>query len=371
MTPPSQTNRAGSRRRFLGTCAAAALGAVTAGPARAALSPSEMETVMARLRTPNKRPSLVLSPSWQEGAYDSLAVDCPFAFAHDGAYYLMHVGFDGIGYRTGIARSDDLIHWEKEGVILDRGPAGSVTEYNAALTWIVRDNDLYGPGTLKRVNGRFLGTYHAYPKPGYESGPAAIGLCWSDDLRRWTVEPPCLRASDAGAGPWERGGLYKSCLVEHEGTYFMFYNAKTAANPWVEQTGLAVSTDLKTWTRAAGNPLLPVGPKGSMDDVFCSDPAVVRVDGLWALFFYTLSSNGKARDSVALSDDLTSWRKSGEILVDVGAPGTVDARYAHKPSVITRDGRLHHFYCAVAPAPERAVGKHKTTETRGIAVAVS
>ena len=55
----------------------------------------------------------------------------------------------------------------------------------------------------------------------------------------------------------------------------------------------------------------------------------------------------------------------------VNAPGTVDARYAHKPSVITRDGRLHHFYCAVAPAPERAVGKHKTTETRGIAVAVS
>lgn len=110
---------------------------------------------------------------------------------------------------------------------------------------------------------------------------------------------------------------------------------------------------------------------GSMDDVFCRDPAVVRVDGVWAMFFCTLSSDGKARDSVALSKDIMTWQKSGEILVDVGAPGTVDARYAHKPSVITREGRLYHFYCAVAPAPERAVGRHNTTEMRGIAVAVS
>ena len=359
------------RRRFLKTCTVAALGAMTSLPSRADLSPSQAEAVMSRLRTPRKHPSLVLSPSFQEGAYDALAVDCPFAFAHDGAYWLVHIGFDGIGYRTGIARSEDLIHWEKEGVILDRGPAGSVTEYNAALTWIVRDNDLYGPGTLKRVNDRFLGTYHAYPKPGYETGPAAIGLCWSDDLRHWTVDPPCLRSSDADAGPWECGGLYKSCLVEHEGTFFLFYNAKTSTEPWVEQTGLAVSTDLKTWTRAVGNPLLPVGPKGAVDDIFCSDPGVVRVDGLWALFFYTLSSDGKARDSVALSEDLKTWRKSGEILVDVGAPGAVDARYAHKPSVITREGRLYHFYCAVAPAPERPVGPHRTTEMRGIAVAMS
>ena len=359
------------RRRFLKTCTVAALGAMTSLPSRADLSPSQAEAVMSRVRTPRKHPSLVLSPSFQEGAYDALAVDCPFAFAHDGAYWLVHIGFDGIGYRTGIARSEDLIHWEKEGVILDRGPAGSVTEYNAALTWIVRDNDLYGPGTLKRVNDRFLGTYHAYPKPGYETGPAAIGLCWSDDLRHWTVEPPCLRASDADADPWECGGLYKSCLMEHEGTFFLFYNAKTRTEPWVEQTGLAISTDLKTWTRADGNPLLPVGPKGAVDDIFCSDPGVVRVDGLWALFFYTLSSDGKARDSVALSEDLKTWRKSGEILVDVGAPGDVDARYAHKPSVITREGRLYHFYCAVAPSPERAVGPYRTSEARGIAVAMS
>jgi predicted GH43/DUF377 family glycosyl hydrolase len=256
-------------------------------------------------------------------------------------------------------------------MILDRGPVGSVTEYNAALTWIVRDNELFGPSTLKKVNGRYLGTYHAYPKPGYETGPAAIGLCWSDDLRHWSIEQPCLRASDTDAGSWECGGLYKSCLVEYEETYYMFYNAKTKTEPWVEQTGMATSTDLKTWKRFEGNPLLPVGPKGGFDDIFCSDPGVVRVDGIWTMFFYTLSSDGRARDSVAFSNDLKHWRKSGEILIDTGKPGSIDSRYAHKPSVITKDGKLYHFYCAAAPMKECKVGKDKQSESRGLAVATS
>jgi len=322
-----------------------------------------------RLRTPNKHPELVLAPSYEVGAFDALAIDCPFVFAHDGRYYMIHIGFDGVGYRTGLAQSEDLVHWKKEGLILDRGAAGSVTEYNAALTWILRDNDLFGPGTLKQVDGRYLGTYHAYPKPGYETGPAAIGLCWSDDLRHWTIDPPCLRASDPAAGAWEQGGLYKSCLVEEGGVYHMFYNAKTNTEPWIEQTGVATSTDLKTWARHEGNPVLTVGRKGSFDDTFCSDPAVARVGGTWAMFFYTLGSDGHARDSVAFSEDLTHWRKSGIILIDIGPPGSIDSRYAHKPSVIVKEHRLYHFYCAVSPMAERAVGRYKQTERRGIAMA--
>ncbi len=367
----SQSKPKLSRRGFIAASSGVLLGAgIAPSEETVPLSKTDAE-ILARLRTPHKHPSLVLEPSYQAGTYDALAIDCPFAFSHEGQYYLLHVGFDGLGYRTGIARSDDLFHWIKEGLVLDRGSAGSITEYNAALTWIVRDNDLFGSGTLKKVNGRFFGTYHAYPKPGYETGPAAIGLCWSDDLRHWSVEPPCLRASDQDAGAWECGGLYKSCIVEHEGVFYMFYNAKTKSEPWVEQTGMATSTDLKTWKRVRENPVLPVGAKGRFDDVFCSDPGVVRVDGVWAMFFYTLSSDGRARDSVALSNDLIHWRKSDAILIDVGASGSIDSRYAHKPSVIAKDGKLYHFYCAVSPMPERQVGKDKTTESRGLGVATS
>jgi len=329
------------------------------------------DEVLARLRTPHKHPELILKPSYKKGAYDVLAVDCPFVFRHDGRFRMTHVGFDGVGYRTGLAASDDLIHWEKQGLLVDRGPKGSVTEFNVALTWIVRENDLFGCGELKAVDGRYLGTYHAYPRPGYEVGPAAIGLCWSDDLRHWSFEEPFLRASDPGAGQWERGGLYKSCLVEHDGTYYMFYNAKTPEAPWVEQAGLVTSTDLRHWRRHDANPVIRLGPDGRFDDRFCSDPCVVRCGDVWVMFFYTLSSDGRARDSVAFSRDLLTWEKTNAILIDVGPPGSIDSKYAHKPAVFTKDGKLYHFYCAVAPPTNRTMGDVEVAEIRGIAVATS
>jgi len=370
-----QSGSVPSRRAFLtqggAAVVGAALGGGTAVGAGAAEKAGAYDEVLGRVRTPHKHPELVLKPSYEKDAYDALAVDCPFLFRHEGRYWMTHIGFDGVGYRTGLAVSDDLLHWEKLGLLVDRGPQGSVTEFNVALTWIVRDNALFGAGELKAVDGRYLGTYHAYPRPGYEVGPAAIGLCRSDDLRHWTFEKPFLQASDADAGDWGRGGLYKSCLVEHDGIYYMFYNAKTPDAPWAEQTGLVTSPDLRTWQRHDGNPVLRLGPAGAFDDRFCSDPCVVRCDGVWAMFFYTLSSDGRARDSVAFSRDLLTWEKSNEILIDVGPPGSIDSKYAHKPGIFTKDGKLYHFYCAVAPPTSRAMGDVEVNEIRGIAVATS
>jgi predicted GH43/DUF377 family glycosyl hydrolase len=321
-----------------------------------------------RLRTPFKYDSLVLEPSYKRGAFDSHAVDCPFLFRHGDRYYMTYVGWDTTGYRTGLASSDALLAWRKEGMILDRGPAGSITEFNAALTCIVRDNDLYGPSDLKQIDGHFVGTYHAYPRAGYESGPAAIGLCYGDDLYHWEIQEPILRVEDGMA--WEAGGLYKSWLLEQEGTYYLFYNAKNRDRwPWIEQTGVALSNDLVHWERYGGNPVLKVGPTGSFDDLFASDPCVLRCGDAWVMFYYGNSSDGHARDSAAWSCDLLHWEKSNEILIDVGPPGSIDARHAHKPGIITREGQLYHFYCAVSPASDPRMGEIEHDEIRGIAVA--
>lgn len=366
-----------SRRGFLaaaaGTCMClgAPAGRAATEPETVNKTSKEYADLLKRLRTPDKHPKLVLEASYEKGAFDALAVDAPFVFAHDGRYYMTHIGFDGTGYRTGLASSTDLLNWTKEGLLIDRGPKGAVTEFNVALTWILREEELFGSGKLRKVDGRFLGTYHAYPRPGYEEGPACIGLCWSDDLRHWQLDEPILRSSDADAARWESGGLYKSCLAEHDGAFYLFYNAKTPDSPWVEQTGVAISHDLKTWKRHNGNPVIPVGPKGSFDDIFCSDPYVLRCGDIWTMFFYTLSSDGRARDTVAFSKDLLNWVKSNEILIDVGLPGAIDAKYAHKPAVITREGKLYHYYCAVAPAAERKRGSVEINEVRGIAVAMS
>jgi predicted GH43/DUF377 family glycosyl hydrolase len=330
----------------------------------------DWKLVLDHIRTPNKAGRLLLAPSYIKGTFDSHAVDCPFLFFHEDAYWMTYVGWDGAGYRTGLARSTELLAWEKQGMILDRGPAGSPTAYNAAMTAILRENGLYSHGRLKQVEGRFVGTYHAYPNPGYEEGPASIGLCTSTDLLHWQVEPPFLHP-DPGS-EWESGGLYKSWLLEHEGTYYLFYNAKNQPQGgWHEQTGLVTSPDLVHWTRYAGNPLLKVGPTGAFDDYFASDPCVLQVEGGWAMFYFGNSSDGHARDSAAFSNDLLHWEKAGEVLIDVGPAGSVDSRYAHKAGITARDERLYHFYCAVSPAEDPHLGEIEHSEVRGISAAWS
>ena len=178
---------------------------------------------------------------------------------------MTYIGFDGQGYQTGWATSADLIEWHPLGLLIGRDPASAIIRHNVALTWILRDNNVFGTGSLKRVNGRFLGVYHAYPRPGYEEGPADIGMAWSGDLKSWQLDPPCLRA-DAGV-PSEQGGLYKACILENAGVYYpLFYNAKTRGHPWTEQTGFATSRDLRTWKRFSGNPVVANGGPGAPDE---------------------------------------------------------------------------------------------------------
>jgi predicted GH43/DUF377 family glycosyl hydrolase len=338
-----------TRRSLLGSFASAALAARS--------TPPDLRSY----RTPYKLNKLVLAASKEDQSFDNKSVDCPFVFSHGGHFYMTYVGFDGIGYQTGLASSDDLVAWKREGCILRRDPASAITRYNIAMNWIVRENNLRSPGKLKRVKGRFLGAYHAYPSAGYEQGPAVIGLCWSNDLHNWQLENPCLRPEESA--DWERGGLYKPCLVEHSGTYYLFYNAKTQEKRWHEQSGVATSRDLQTWRRYAGNPLIRNGTPETWDDRFASDPCVVLDGKRWVLFYFGLDSKGKARDLLALGDDPFHFEKVNEILVDVGPPGSVDSTYAHKPSVIFHDGALYHFYCAVSGA--------WPNETRGISVARS
>src|SRR5215472_6694322 len=161
--------------------------------ASAASAVAERASPQSPYASPFKYGKLVLSASPDKAAFDSRSVDCPFVFQNDGLFYMTYIGWDGTGYQTGLASSSDLLQWRKLGLILARDPSSPITRYNVAMNWILREPALRSPGRLRKLGGRFLGVYHAYPNSGYESGPAVIGLCWSQDLMHWEVEPPCLK----------------------------------------------------------------------------------------------------------------------------------------------------------------------------------
>jgi predicted GH43/DUF377 family glycosyl hydrolase len=350
-----------TRRALLGGLLVAA-GASVSRKVPAGQPPAGTLPDIAALRTPYKYMKRVLEKSGVPGSFDEKSVDCPFAFTANGRFHMTYVGYDGTGYQTGLATSKDLVHWDRAGLILARDPSDLITRYNIALMCILRDDALGSSAPLKKVDGRYLGAWHAYPNAGYEAGPAVIGLAWSDDLQHWKRTDPILRPEDGA--DWERGGLYKPYLVKSDGTYYLFYNAKNnVERGWIEQTGVATSKDLKTWTRYAGNPILPVGAPDAWDSRFASDPAVVRYKKWWVMYYYGLASNGRARDLLALGEDPFHFTKVPEIMIDVGPPGSIDEDYAHKPSVISHRGDLYHFYCAV--------GGKWPSDVRGISVARS
>lgn len=275
-------------------------------------------------------------------------VDVPCVYMHDGRYWLLFIAFDGQGYRNRLATSTDLYTWRRHpGEVLPWGPAGAWDHVNCSGTWILRDNALEGPPVPVRARGSYWMVYHAFPRLGYEAGPGAIGLARSADLLHWErAEQPALRPEDGAA--WERGGLYKGCLVEHAGTYHLFYNAKDEADPWQESIGLATSSDLVHWTRSPANPLLRPCPEPAWRRRFVADPCVLRLsDGRWLMAFYAYDGTA-ARDGWAIADHLAGpWTAGADPWLDVGPPGAIDSRYAHKPYILCRGDTLFHLYCAV------------------------
>lgn len=339
----------------------------TFGPlAQAPASPVVVTPDLSRFTTPYKLDRYVLTKSDDPKAFDSVYATCPFVFRDKDRFYMTYVGHDGIGYQTGLAESDDLVHWKKLGLIIGREPSSAFRRFSIGLTSVLRENELESPGTVKRVRGRYLGSWLAFPEQGHEAGPAVIGLAWSDDLKHWELTDPILRPEDGAA--WERGGLYKSYLMEADGVYYLFYNAKDkTTGGWREQTGLATSRDLKIWTRHHNNPIIANGPKGALDERFASDPVVLRDHQTWALFYFGLAGDRHARDLLAWSPDLEHFNKAKQIIIDVGAAGAIDDRHAHKPSVIMWRGDLYHFYDAVS----NKVPGGPTSAIRGISVARS
>ena len=70
--------------------------------------------------TPYKYTCPVLTGSGIKGAFDEQAVDIPFVFWHGGLYHMLYTGFDGTGYQSALAVSDDLLNWKHKGMVLTR-----------------------------------------------------------------------------------------------------------------------------------------------------------------------------------------------------------------------------------------------------------
>ena len=263
-------------------------------------------------------------------------------------WYLSFIAFNGRGYNSFVAESDDLIHWKQPRLAMGFGKPGGFDHGGCVIGAFLYDSyDIRAARVLKRREGKFWTLYGCYPRQGgYELRPGYEGVATSDDGLAWqrAKDQPILSVSDADCGAWEKSCIYQPWLVEHESRFYDFYNA---ANSGVEQTGLAFSTDLLNWKRHVDNPLIRVRPKG-YDEQFASDPKVFRDGDHWVMFYFGVGRNG-AHIMAAFSRDLLHWTAHPEPLYKAGGhPGGLDKTYAHKISLVYRpkNDTFYMYYCA-------------------------
>ncbi len=273
-----------------------------------------------------------------------------FRVPGDEKWYMTFIGFDGRGYQSFIAESDDLLHWTNMRLAMGFGPKDSFDYGGRVLGAYLYDSyDIKATRTLKKHKGKYWSLYGAYPRQGgYELRPGAEGVATSKNGITWqrAKDKPILSVHQPDCGKWEKSCIYQPWLLEHKGKYYNFYNA---AQGHTEQIGLALSADLLNWNRYEHNPVVPHGPKGSYNRKFSSDGKVFRHDDHWVMFFFGVGRGG-AHIMAAFSRNLYHWTVDPEPLYKAGGnPSGLDKKYAHKISLVWNpDNETYYmFYCAV------------------------
>lgn len=289
-----------------------------------------------------------------QGHEDVTMTDVPtiYQLPDDPKWYLSFIGFNGQGYQSFVAESTDLVNWSNRRLAMGFGRKGEF-DYGGRVigAYLYESYEIQARRTLKKRDGRFWTLYGCYPEQGgYEIDPGYEGIASSEDGLTWqrASDRYILSVHEPEVGDWERACIYQPWLLEHEGTFYNFYNAKRTVPARFEQTGLATSADLFNWRRYEHNPVIRVRP-GGYDEKLCADPKVFRDGDHWVMLYFGVGHGG-AHIMVAFSRDLYHWTADPEPLYKAGGhPSGLDKKYAHKIALAWNPANetYYMYYCAV------------------------
>jgi predicted GH43/DUF377 family glycosyl hydrolase len=242
------------------------------------------------------------------------------AVVHDGRRFVMlYRAQDARGVSTiGLATSQDGIRFDRE----SRPVLAPEAPYE-------RGGGVEDP-RLVRIGDRWYLTYTAY-----NGTDAQLALAVSPDLRRWDRRGVIMPANRGRWNVhWTKSGAILDARIA--GRYWMYYMAD-AANGY-DQTGIAWSTDLTTWTEALDGPVLPRRP-GRFDSrvVEPGPPPVLTDEGI--LLVYNGADEGLTyRTGCALFDAKDPTRLLARSDRPIFEPATDWERRGQVPNVVFIEG---------------------------------
>jgi predicted GH43/DUF377 family glycosyl hydrolase len=324
---------------------------------------SVMQSIYQQVKTPYNY-GLVMVP-----ADNSKKVDCPSVFRKGSKWYMTYLIFNGRGYETWLAKSNDLLHWATLGRILSFSDTTTWDNNQKAGYIALQDNKWDGSYKLQEYNGKYWLSYFGGHTRGYEKGLLSIGIAYTDKdpstAHEWErLDHPVLSPTDKDVSWWDDHTQYKETVIWDKlkltgHPFVMYYNANgdsVSKTHGAERIGMAVSDDMLHWQRYGKNPVLNHG------EGITGDPDIQKIGDVYVMFYFGAfwkTGTSGVFNRFACSYDLVNWTDwTGEKLIQSSEP--YDNEFAHKSFVVKWKGVVYHFYCAV-----------DKTQQRGIAVATS
>jgi predicted GH43/DUF377 family glycosyl hydrolase len=178
--------------------------------------------------------------------WDALMVNGPqVVHEPDGSYRMYYHTYNPSrgGFLIGLAVSRDLMTWEKKGVVISPGPAGSWYEMGGSTHHVLK------------VEGQYVMFFEGLDR----SMHYCIGLATSSDGLVWQVESePVFRHSPRGSGAWDALAVGTPWVVPMpDGSYRMYYVGMNEASPNAGELGVAACIgvalsdghDFRKWRR--------------------------------------------------------------------------------------------------------------------------
>lgn len=250
----------------------------------------------------------ILSP---RPGFEARGVFNPAVIKADGRFVMLYRAQDAQGIsRLGYATSADGVTFTRE----SEPVLSPEAEYE-------RGGGVEDP-RLVRIGEIYYLTYTAY-----NGKDAQLALATSRDLRRWDRKGVILPAYK---GRWNVHWTKAGAILPEPigGKYWMFYMAD--ARDLRDQTGIAYSNDLLTWTEALDQPILARRPrKFDSRVVEPGPPPILTDDGIlllyngaddrlvyrtgWALFDRRDPTRVIARSETPLFEPVADWEKAGQV----------------------------------------------------------
>lgn len=188
-------------------------------------------------------------------------------------------------------------------------------------------NPVFSPGSSGQWDDGSVGTpfllwseaeqlwhmfYEAFDTVGYELGVPAIGHATASDLAgTWTrdAKNPILKTTDY-AWIGVSNDVYHPCVIEHNGTYHLFFNGGAIG---YEDVGHASAPSLYgPWTPTA-NPVIPRADLGTGDHATCSDPFIWKYGDQFYMYLWD-SIGGTCHLFYASESEFPkTWRRDGYV----------------------------------------------------------